>query len=261
MSEYTIQKFPKTRIATIDVCAVGKKKHHMAALIEVDVTESREKIKQRKQKGETVSFTAWLIKVISLTIKKYEQAASYLKGKRKVVIFNDINVSMIVEKELNSHKIPIPLIIDKANRRSVESIATQIKEAQNKNLSDKDIVLHHKTSGLEKLYYILPGCARRFFWRYLIRHPRTAFRKMGNVSITSIGMMGKVNGWFIPISVHPICFGIGSITKKPLVVADKIAIREVLSMTVLLDHDVIDGANMARLIGELCENMTGGMEL
>lgn len=84
---------------------------------------------------------------------------------------------------------------------------------------------------------------------------------MGNVAITSIGMIGSANGWFIPISVHPLCFGIGKIAKKPLVVNDKIQIREVLIMTVLLDHDVIDGAQMARFISKLSENLELGTGL
>lgn len=45
---------------------------------------------------------------------------------------------------------------------------------------------------------------------------------MGNFAITSIGMMGQVKGWFIPVSVHPICFGLGSIVKKPVVIEDNI---------------------------------------
>lgn len=84
---------------------------------------------------------------------------------------------------------------------------------------------------------------------------------MGNIAFTSIGMMGKVNGWFIPISIHPLCFGISSIIKKPWVVDDKIVIREILNMSVLLDHDVIDGANMARLISDLSNNIESGLHL
>jgi hypothetical protein len=45
MTKYKLQKFPHTRIATIDTSEVGKQKHHLAALIEVDVTKSLEEIK------------------------------------------------------------------------------------------------------------------------------------------------------------------------------------------------------------------------
>jgi pyruvate/2-oxoglutarate dehydrogenase complex dihydrolipoamide acyltransferase (E2) component len=84
---------------------------------------------------------------------------------------------------------------------------------------------------------------------------------MGNVAFTSIGMMGSVDGWFIPISVHPICFGIGSIIKKPAVVDDRIEIREKLKMSILIDHDVIDGAPVARFINHLSGNIENGFNL
>ena len=111
---------------------------------------------------------------------------------------------------------------------------------------------------MERIYYVLPRLLRLLFWKYLLKHPKFAFNTMGNVAFTSIGMMGKINGWFIPISVHPICFGIGSVIKKPVVVEDKITIREILNVSVLIDHDVIDGAPMARFVNELKENIETG---
>lgn len=95
----------------------------------------------------------------------------------------------------------------------------------------------------------------------MINHPKLAYQKMGNVSITSLGMMGRINGWFIHKSIHPISFGIGSIIQKPTVVDNDIKIREILNMTILMDHDVIDGANMVRFLKELTENIEMGAEL
>ena len=261
MAGYRIEKFPKTRIATIDVCEIGQQKHHIAAMIEIDVSESREKIKKHKVAGNRISFTAWLVKAISLTIKDYELVAAYLKGNREVVIFNEIIISMVVEKDLNGQKVPVPLLIEKANERSIESITTQISNAKNSKLEDSDIVLQKESSRMEKLYYLLPGFMRRYVWRYLLKHPKLAFSKMGNVAITSVGMFGKVNGWFIPKSVHPICFGIGSVIKKPVVIDNRIEIREMLNMTILLDHDVVDGVMMARFISNLTGNIEKGIDL
>ncbi|MEK6479694.1 2-oxo acid dehydrogenase subunit E2 [Catalinimonas sp. 4WD22] len=258
MADYRVQQFPKSRIATHDVFSLGLRKHHIAALIEVDVTESREKLRQQHEK---VSFTAWLIKVISHTLKDYEQAAAYLKGKRSLILFSDINVSIIVEKELNGYKVPMPLLIEKANERSLASITKQIQEARENPLDKDDIVLQRRSSRWEQLYYVLPAFVRRLFWHYLLAHPQLAYHKMGNVSITSIGMMGKVNGWFIPTSVHPLAFGIGSIIRKPRGIKDEIVIREVLHMTVLLDHDVMDGAPMARFVSQLSANLEAGVTL
>ena len=261
MTGYKIQKFPKTRIATIDICEVGQHKHHISAFIEIDVTQSREKIKKYRREFNKISFIAWLIKAISITIKDHEQVAAYLLGKRKAIIFNDINVSISVEKDINGQKVPIPLIIEKANEQSIESITKQINNAREAVLTEKDIVLESNSGKFERLYCFLPGIIRRSIWRYLLKHPKTAFSKMGNVAITSIGMKGNINGWFVPISVHPICLGIGKITKKAVVMEDKIEIREILNMTILMDHDVIDGVAMARFISDLAINIETGINL
>lgn len=251
MQGYRTRKFPKTRIATVDVCEIGLRKHHIAAMLEFDVTRSREKIKKFKKEVGRISFTAWLIKVISHTVRENGDVAAYRKGKRKLLIFDDVNVSMLVEKEVHGQKVPVPIIIKKADERSIESIAEQLNEARNEVMTDKDIVLQSKSSQIERFYYLLPGFLRRYIWRYLLGHPQLVFKKMGNVAITSIGMTGKINGFFIPISVHPICIGIGSVMKKPVVIDDRIEIREMLNMTILMDHDVIDGAPMARFIRNL----------
>lgn len=258
MTTFKTYKFPRTRIATMDVCTIGKQKHHVSALLELDVTLGREKLKSCRKESTHVSFTAWLIKVISLTVKEHENVAAYLAGKRKLMIFEDVDVSFIVEKELNGQKVPIPLMIEKANERSLTSITAQIREAKQKELDAGEIVLQKKTERAGRLYYLLPGFLRRLLWRYLLQHPRLAYSKMGNVAITSVGAIGKVNAWFIPVSLHPLCFGISTVLKKPVVVDDKIEIREMLNLTVLIDHDVIDGASMARFIRALALHIENG---
>lgn len=67
--------------------------------------------------------------------------------------------------------------------------------------------------------------------------------------------MGKINGWFIPISVHPVTFGIGSVIQKALVLDNEVVIRDILNVTVLLDHDVIDGGHMVRFINDLTKSV------
>lgn len=261
MSNHKTIPFPSSRIASIDVCKIGKQKHHIPAFIEVDVTTAREKIRAyRRQKGK-VSFNAWLLQVIGKTLNGYESAAAFLKGKQKIVVFDDINISMVVEKKINGRHVPIPMIIERAQHASLESITQQIEDAKNQPLAEKDIVLQKKAGRLEKMYYHLPGFARRWFWKYMLSRPPIAYKKMGNVAVTSIGTMGRGSGWFIPISVHPVCFGISTINKKPVVVDNQIVIREMLHITILFDHDVIDGADMARFISTFTENIEKGMGL
>jgi pyruvate/2-oxoglutarate dehydrogenase complex dihydrolipoamide acyltransferase (E2) component len=78
---------------------------------------------------------------------------------------------------------------------------------------------------------------------------------MGTVMVTSVGMFGKKGGtyWAIPTSLHPLSFTLGGISRKPGVIGNKIEIREYLCMTILFDHDVIDGAPASRFIARLIE--------
>lgn len=241
--------------------SIGLKKHHVSALLEFDVTEGRQKLRALKRKRARVSFNAWLLKLVGKTIEKHREVAAFQVNKHKLISFDDVNISMIVEKEINGKKVPIPLLIKNANEKSIEEITLEIETARMQVLSGNDVVLHSKPKLYEQLYYYLPGFVRRMIWQIMLKNPGTAYKNMGNVSITSLGMMGKINGWFIPVSIHPISFGIGSIIKKAVVVDNEVKVREILNMTILLDHDVIDGAPMVRFVNDLCRAIENGEEL
>jgi pyruvate/2-oxoglutarate dehydrogenase complex dihydrolipoamide acyltransferase (E2) component len=258
---YQFKNIPRSRIATFDIFAVGLNKHHIVAMLEFDVTESRANLRNIRKNGITVSFNAWLIKIIGNVLYKHSEASAYLYNKKKLIIFNDINVSVIVEKKIGDTKVPIPMVIEKTNEKSALEITKEIEKAKNQELTLDDIVLKKKSTSYERFYYHLPGFLRRLFWKILLIKPKIAFRTMGNVAVTSVGMMGKINGWFIHKSVHPISFGVGSIIKKPVVIGNEIIIREILNMTILVDHDVIDGAPMVRFLDDLTNYIETGKEI
>jgi len=259
-SPYRIVEFPRSRIATLDIGAIGKRKHYVSALLELDVTIAREKVAgARREPGARVSFNAWLLKTIGGTISRHKEVAAFRCGRRKLAVFDDVDISIVVEKDVAGRKVPLPLVLRKVQAKSLEEIKAEIDRAKAETSSDGRPVLGQGASSLEKMYYGLPGPVRRTAWRLMLRRPRFVFRKMGNAVFTSVGMMGQVNGWFIQTSIHPISFGVGSITRKPAVVGDRIEAREVLHMTVLTDHDAVDGAPMARFISALTKDIEAGL--
>jgi pyruvate/2-oxoglutarate dehydrogenase complex dihydrolipoamide acyltransferase (E2) component len=257
-SSFIYKKIPGSRIATFDTFSIGLLKHHVSAILEFDVTDSRKKLQDLRRSGINVSFNAWIIKVIGSVLNRYPEASSFLYNKKKLIIFNDINISILVEKKIGANKVPIPVVIEKANEKSALEITLEIESAKKQELSGSDIVLGKKSALSEKLYYRLPGFLRRTIWKMMLRNPKFAYKKMGNAVITSVGMIGRINGWFIHKSVHPISFGIGSVLKKPVVINNEIGIREILNMTILVDHDVIDGAPMVRLLDDLTKYIESG---
>lgn len=258
---YSYRKIPRSRIATFDIFSVGLERHHVSAMLEFDVTVIRKKLQDLRRSGVNVSFNAWIIKAISNTLQKHPEAAAFLSSKKKLLVFNNINVSILVEKKIGDERVPIPLVLENTNTKSAGDITNEIETAKKQELSEKDVVLKKKTTFAENLYYRLPGFLRRTVWRVMLRKPFVAYKNMGNVVVTSVGMMGRINGWFIHKSVHPLSFGIGSVIKKPVVLDNEFRIREILNMTVLVDHDVIDGAQMVRFLTELTKTIESGEQL
>lgn len=255
---FNFQSIPRSRIATFDTFSVGLQKHHVNALLEFDVTESRKKIYDLRKEGYSISFNAWLIKIISSSLQKHPEASAYLYNKRKLLIFNDINISILVEKIINNKKVPIPVVLKRVQNKTLQEITEEIKNAKDQQISRSDFVINKNTTPVERVYYYLPGWFRRMVWKIMLRNPKYVFKRMGNSVITSIGMVGRINGWFIHKSIHPISFGVGSVIKKPAVVNNEIKIREILNMTILVDHDVIDGAPMVRFLNDLTKDIETG---
>lgn len=260
---YKTETFPLSRIGTIDIGQTGLKKHHIKALIELDVTEPRKLIREKKKRSEKISFNSWLIKCISLAVENCPQVHAVRKGKQKLVLFEDIDISVVIEREVEGQKVPLPYVIRKTNAKSIADIYDEVRSGQKQSIAGEDdyVLGENKTRFLMKLYYSLPGCIRRLVWKHIIGSPFLTKENMGTVMITSLGMIGKINGWVIPVSVHPLCFAVGSIVKKPGVVKDRIEIREYLYITVLVDHDVIDGAPAVRALSRLTRMVESGYGL
>lgn len=263
IGQYSAEEFPSSRLGTIDIGIAGKQKHHIMALIELDVTEPRRLIREKKRRSENISFNSWLIKCISHVAEEFKEIHGVRQGTRKIVLFEDIDISIVIEREVEGKKVPLPYVIRKTNEKSISEIYDEIKNGKNQKIEgEEDYVLgERKEKHLAKIYYAMPGFIRKLIWRQIVSSPFITKKNMGTVIITSIGMMGRINGWIIPVSVHPLCFAIGSIVKKPGVVKDKIEIREYLYVTALVDHDVIDGAPAARALSKLTKLVENGYGL
>jgi pyruvate/2-oxoglutarate dehydrogenase complex dihydrolipoamide acyltransferase (E2) component len=50
--------------------------------------------------------------------------------------------------------------------------------------------------------------------------------------------------------VHPVCVALGSLGEKPALHDGQIVARTILNVTVLIDHDVVDGVPAARFVAD-----------
>lgn len=87
--------------------------------------------------------------------------------------------------------------------------------------------------------------------RWVGRHPFQVRRIGGTVLVTSLANFGRLPAWVVPLASYPLVVGIGTLSKKPWVVHDRIEVREIQNITFQFNHDFVDGADAARFIGSL----------
>jgi pyruvate/2-oxoglutarate dehydrogenase complex dihydrolipoamide acyltransferase (E2) component len=75
-------------------------------------------------------------------------------------------------------------------------------------------------------------------------------------------MFGKGHsGWGLETTRHSLDLVVGSTAWKPAVVEGRIEPREILNLTVVFDHQIIDGAPAARFTRRLVELIESGYGL
>jgi hypothetical protein len=263
--EFDEISYPSSRQLTFDVGKIGLGKHHVRALLEVDVTEARRLIKQSRGRGKKISFTAWLIKTIANCVALHPPVAGLNDARRnRVLAFEDVDISTVVEKEVHGARVPLPYVIRKADKKALDQIQEEIEAAKSQTVnSEGDYVLGEEQSTLGMRFFVrLPQWLRLFLMRRLVlNHPQRVKDMMGTVMVTTAGMVGHTRGWIMPFSMHPLCLALGSLNEQAAVYRGEIQKREILHLTVLIDHDAIDGVPAARFVDDLVKKLQAGFGL
>ena len=252
-ADYQLVPFPLTQRVIATLQRFAEHKHIIHALTEVDVTIPRQVIHEQKARGEEpLSFTAFIAACLGKAVDENKAVQAYRKGRNQLVIFEDVDISIVVEHEVEGHKVPLEYVVRAANHKTARQIHQEIRAFQKLHTA--------KVIPIPRLVQRWPGLLL-LIGRVLIRSPFYFKRIGGTCEITAVGMFGKGSGWGIPTPGYTLMLTLGGIASKPGVVDGQIAIREYLSLTISFDHDVIDGAPAARFTERLKELIESGFGL
>lgn len=231
--------------------SVTKDKNAIHCISEVDITKPRDLIKKHFEKtGEKLSLTAYIVACLSNVIKVYPQFNSFIIGK-KLILLDDITISVLIEREIDGEKVPEPIGIQKAQHKSYLQIHKEIREAKNQQ-TDKLGSLSGK-----KWITLIPSFLLRLMIRIADKNTHMA-KKYGKIAVTAVGMYSKEPIWFIPHGSATVLITIGSINKKVIELENQFVSREHLCVTVSFDHDIVDGAPATRFMNDLINEIKSG---
>lgn len=236
-------------------------KHRIYGMVEVDVTEARKFIADYEEKtGEKLSFTGWVINCVAQALSEHKEIQAYKKGKKKLIIFDDVDVGIIIEREVNTKRFATAYCVRRANEKSFREIHDEIRKAQKGEMS-KESEEAERPSLSMRIFSHMPDIFRKIYWRKIRNDPFLRKHLMGTVAVTAVGMFGKGGGWAIPIGLHSVVFALGGISTRPRNYAIPSELGEFLNMTVMFDEEVSLGAPATRFLARLLELMQTGYGL
>jgi len=261
---YSEVKYPAVRQFTADIGRLDREIHRMRGFLEIDLTDSLEQIKTIRTPEHKVSFIAWFLKVLADTVISHPPVNGIKKGRNRVIVFNQVDIATIFEKPVDGQAVPLPMVLRAVNTKSALQISQEIHNAVHQNIENGNTpsIAGQENQFLVKMGLVLPQWLRLFVMRsFILRNPQRMQATMGTVMVTSLGTVGQIPGYIIPTSIHPISIGIGTLTKKPVIIHGKVQPRQVLHLTVSFDHDVIDGMPARNFIADLVNRLTQGYAL
>lgn len=264
VGNFSIKPFSINRRVLSDFYDKQSKKHNMIGLLEVDVSKAKQLISQYQEKtGEKISFISWVAKCTSEALNEQPEIHSMRYGKKKLVIFEDIDISVMVERSVNGKKIPVAKILRKTNEKTIEELSREIRQAQTEEVKESNQLIGDARSSLSlKLFMFFPKFIRRFIFGRTLNNPFKVKKDSGTVIITSVGMFAKeISSFVIPFGFLPINIALGGMKRKPGIANDEIKPCTYLQITLIIDHDTVDGAPATRFVARLVELMEGAFGL
>jgi pyruvate/2-oxoglutarate dehydrogenase complex dihydrolipoamide acyltransferase (E2) component len=252
---YTIEPFPRMQSIVRTIARVARHKYIMRGLVEIDVTRARQSIREHKARtGESLSFTAFLAACVGHAVEMNKSVHAYRNWRNQLVLFDDVDINIQVERDMQGQKFSFPYIVRGANRKTVRDIHEEIRAAQAHPASGREVKAATWVT-------FLPSFVQQMFFWLASKNPHLLTQNIGTVELNAIGMFGGRGGWGIHIPFHTLSIVVGGIARKPGVVDERIEIREYLNMTINFDHDMIDGAPAARFTQQLIDLIESGYGL
>jgi pyruvate/2-oxoglutarate dehydrogenase complex dihydrolipoamide acyltransferase (E2) component len=234
--------------------------HNMYAMIELDVTDLRQRLRALRKEGQKVSFFAYLLSSIAKTIDENKDL-NVIRSGRKIYYFDEVDIDIPIELKEAGVSIPRKYVIRDAANKTAENISLEIENAK-KSWKESGIAGEEDKWAQRwiKIASLIPKWLFKYITRYYSNKPFEMKKRFGTTYVTSVSGFANVSGFVIPFiagKTRPLAFTIGSIVKKPGIVGPEIRIREYLSITISINHDLVDGAPAARFVNKLKQRIEG----
>ncbi|MFF2441054.1 dihydrolipoamide acetyltransferase family protein [Priestia megaterium] len=217
------QEIPVTGVRKAIAANMLRSKHeipHAWTMVEVDVTNLvsyRDALKTefKQKEGFNLTYFAFFVKAVAQALKEFPQMNSMWAGDR-IVQKKDINVSIAVATD-DALFVPV---IKQADEKTIKGIAREITELAQKV----------RTGSL-----------------------KSEDMQGGTFTVNNTGSFGSVQSMGIINYPQAAILQVESIVKRPVIIDNMIAVRDMVNLCLSLDHRVLDGLVCGRFLARVKE--------
>lgn len=228
-----------------DAVRIGLRYPYIHALVELDITDTRQHLRTfRKETGQQVSLSAYILHACAKAIVADPSIQSMPYTWNRVTTFEEADFFMPMENVSGNEPVLSHRLIRNVAAKSPIELTRIIESAIHGNITKPDT--------LQRIFLTLPWFIRKPIYALWMSSPSTRKKYFGTVYFSSImNFSANRRTWGIPIPMHSLGIFIGTICDRFEKGSDGIEKREMLQITVSIDHRVNNGGDMARFVHRL----------
>ena len=246
--------FPKMRNVVLDIMDEGRRKNTIHLPFDADATAMLIELERiNAGRASRITLTSYIAKALADTVAEDPRMQAYRKG-NELVIFRDVDVSVMIERKVEGTRMPVPYIVRAVNDQGLTALDATLLAARTMPLYTDNGPL----SKLEATFFSLPRVIRKIVWFFIRRDPHLFRQVAGTVGLTSLPSQLPLRAIGMPITPMTLTLLVGAISPRLQLRDGQIIEKKIIQMNLSADHDIIDGAQMMRFIERLKKRLHDG---
>jgi pyruvate/2-oxoglutarate dehydrogenase complex dihydrolipoamide acyltransferase (E2) component len=240
----TVRPFPSSRRLVTAAVRAGRRIVPMHGLYEVDITEARRLLAEH---NPPLSLTAFVIASLGRAAAAHPDVHAYRDWRGRLVQHHHVDIQTLIEVPTEQGPFGMVHVVRDADIRDVDEISAELRAVK---VDPDGTTTGRLLSTVAPAVGRIPGVYRAMY--AVMSRSRRVHLATGTVQVTAVGMFADGGGFAIaPPTLASLVVVVGGLSRRPGAVGDSIELRDVLDLTVTLDHNVIDGAPATRFAADL----------
>jgi pyruvate/2-oxoglutarate dehydrogenase complex dihydrolipoamide acyltransferase (E2) component len=230
-----VRPFPSSRRLVTAAVRAGRRIVPMHGLFDVDITTARSRLTEHEP---PLSLTAFVIASVAQAAAAHPEVHAYRDWRGRLLEHRHVDVQTLIEVPTGQGPFGMVHVVRDADVRSVAEISAELNAVKRQPAVT---ATGRMLTTVAQIAGRIPGLYRAMY-AAMSRSRRVHFAT-GTVQVTAVGMFADGGGFAIaPPTLASLVVVVGGLSRRPRAVDDRIELRDVLDLTVSIDHNVVDGA-------------------